>query len=194
MAVTLTSDPIVTEAAAADVLEYSADSDLVRFLINAASARFLEYTQRTQITLIDSALTQYDDLPPPGAPAIWLRATPVSEITSVKLLHDGSEEETISSDDYRLRASDGELYLPYHTGSHPDWGYEIETIYKGGWSTVPGDVQAGAFELMRITKERLAGRAGVQSVGFEGISHSYELSSLPRSVAETWEPYRILSR
>jgi len=191
VAVSLASDPIMAIQDAADVLTNLTDEDKLAWYINAASARFLSFTGRSRIT--SGSVTQYDKLPPIQAPVIWLRAAPVTSITSVKVYCEGVEEETLTSSDYWHNSESGRLTLSSYATSGTEWAYQLVTEYTGGWaaSAIPADVKSGAAELIRVMRERAEGRAGVQSVSFEGMSTSYETGSLPESVQGAWQPYRI---
>jgi len=192
VAVSLTTDPIVSIQTVADAMPNLSDDDKIAFLINAASSRFLDYTGRERIN--SGTVTEVIDRPPRSMPLVWLRATPVDtdEDITITSLYEGEEQETLSTSDYSLTATTGRLRLPNHSTLGDSWGYQIQVVYTGGWSTVPGAVQQGAMELIRVMRERLEGRAGLQSVAFEGVSQSYEVSSLPQSVADLWQKYRVL--
>lgn len=191
MAISLTADPIVATADLALVMPNISNADQRNFLINAASDAFLRFTGRTRIT--SGATEHYEALPPMSVPVLYLRATPIDTGEDVTLtVYNGNDVEAIlASDDYTLQASNGRLYLSAYRSVGGDYGRRLKCEYTGGWTTVPGDVQAGAMELIRIIKERLDGRAGVASTSFEGMSTSFETGNLPTSVKDAWQRYRI---
>ena len=191
MAISVTTDPIVTAAYVTDATGLDAE-DEIDHLINFASAEFLRFTNRARIT--SGAVTETVNRPPRDVPVIWLKAAPVDtdETFTILSLFEGETNETLSESDYALNATSGRLYLPNHTSLGGAWGWQLQIDYTGGWTTVPNDVMGGAIEFIRAAHERSKGRAGVRSVSFEGISQNMETAMLPESVADAWWPYRIL--
>lgn len=194
MAISLTSDPIVAASHVTDA-EIGLDTgNQLNHLINFASAAFLRYTNRERIT--SGSVTETRSLPAPEAPVLWLRATPVDtdQTFTVKLLYEGSEEETLTTSDYGLTAATGELYVPGYGSAGRGWGYQLQIAYTGGWSTVPNDVIGGALELIRLMKSRSAdGQAGVRYGGFGNVNQGLETALISESVRDAWQPYRIMS-
>lgn len=189
MAVTLTSDPIVTAQRVADVLNVSGDE--ITHYINAASFAFLRYTGRSAIN--QQEVTDYLALPPAGAPVVYLRAAPVDtgQDITLQVYYDGSLFDTIGSGEYVLIANTGRLELRENTVRGLGFGYRLHATYTGGWASVPDDIQQSALELIGWYKARAHGGAGVTAEGVEGQTVSYERASLPTSVREVWDRYRI---
>lgn len=192
MAVTLTSDPIVTEAFVADVFGTSFAGDEVRHYINAASAAFLQFTHRERIT--KGAVSYEEALPPAAVPIVYLRAAPVDtgEDFTAAIYYEGTLDETLTTDDYELNATTGRMRLEGY--AHGAYGspYRLKLTYTGGWSTVPYDVQQSALEFIRHAKARAEGRVGVTSESREGFSTSFENTDVPASVANVWQRYGVI--
>ena len=188
MSVTLTTDPIVSEQLVLDVLKMTS-TDEVRLAINSVSARFLRYTNRTRITAPSAAVTEWQR--GRGLDYFWLHATPVGVVTSIAIYSNGALSETIAAASYSLNTETGRVYMHGTVAPYTDGEDNIKAVYIGGWTTVPGDIQQSALELMRLDKARLDGRVGVQSEGREGFSASYESGDLPKSVSQVWDAYRF---
>jgi len=188
MAVSITSDPILSVRDAEDVLAWN-DERKTTLAINSVSARFLQHTNRLRIT--SGSVTEYKRIC--GVNAFWLRATPVSSVTSVEYYTLGDLSSTYTSDDYTVNLTNGKLVIhgaiPQNTGQEES----LKVVYTGGWSTVPGDIVFSALQLMRLDKKRLDGALGVNSESREGFSTSFESGDLPRAVREVWDRYRILA-
>lgn len=190
MAIALTSDPIMTAADVQALVPGLTVTDRVNFLINSVSAAFLKFTGR--IAISSAAVEQIEMLPPSPLQYIYLRATPVSAISAVTLLFEGEEEVVLASTDYALEsATTGKLVVPDYTVIGRGIGYRLKIEYTGGWTTIPGDVQAAALEAIVYKREKLDGRAGVRSASIEGQSTSYENADLPQSVQDCWRKYRV---
>jgi hypothetical protein len=186
MSVTLTTDPIVSEQLALEILKWQSTNE-VRLAINSVSARFLNYTGRKRIT--SGAVTEW--IRGNGLDCFWLHGAPVTAVTSIQIYDGGTLSETVSTANYGLNADTGKvvlhgLLLPL---SEED---NVKAVYTGGWTTVPGDIQQSALALMRLDKARMDGRIGVSSEGREGFSASYETGDLPKSVADVWRQYRYM--
>jgi len=192
MAISLTSDPIISAADANTLLGWGTTDEETYSAINAVSARFLQFTGRSRITS-GAIAAEIHNLPPYGCPVIWLKAAPVDtgETFTVEMYDDGSLSETIASGDYTLYATTGKLVLPSHGVIRQDYTRDIRVAYTGGWSSVPWDVVEAAVELMRLDKARRDGAIGVQSISREGMSTNYQTAGIPQEVKDAWAPYRI---
>jgi len=186
MPITLTSDPIVSEAVVQEMLGIAGDE--ARLLINSASVKFKNYTGRLRI--INGAVTEYQR--GSGSSKFWLHATPITALTSVQIMSDGAVSETVTSYDYD--AATGRFAL--HNRSIPLSEDEntLKVVYTAGWAavSVPGDIMEGALELMRVEQDRRKGRAGVKSESMGGHSVTFQTGDLPESVAQAWDPYRFM--
>lgn len=190
MAIALTSDPIVTLADLQTVIPGLKNHDRAHALINSASAAFLRFTNRQRIT--SGELTEVVSLPPSPVNYTYLHAAPVSEVSEIVVLYNGEEDETLTTADWELENSDtGKLITPNHTVSGRGHGYKLKITYTAGWTTVPGDVQAGAFEVISLTRQRWDGQAGVRYSGMSGANAGLETEALPQSTREAWQRYRI---
>ncbi|HOX27469.1 MAG TPA: hypothetical protein PLL30_17225 [Candidatus Krumholzibacteria bacterium] len=193
MAITLTTDPIVTEQLVVDIMKWSQDE--ARLAINSVSARFLKYTNRTRITSGAITLEVYN-FPPAGVPVIWLRAAPVTVSESATFAaytyQDGSADTTLTTSDYTLHTANGKLVLKGLGVTERDDSRDVRVSYTGGWTTVPGDVQESALQLMKLDKQRRDGMVGVTSTSREGTTVSYQGGDLPQSVMEVWRRYQVV--
>jgi hypothetical protein len=191
VAVTLTSDPIVTEAFVADLFGSDFAGDKARHYINAASSAFLTFTGRQRIT--EGAVSYEEPLPPPAVPVLYLRATPVdtAEDFTAEIYYEGDLDETLSTDDYDYNATTGRMRLHYHT--HRSYGspYRLKLTYTGGWTTVPHEIQQSALEMIQWLRAGAEGRVGVTSESREGFSTSFENTNIPASVRNVWQRYRV---
>lgn len=188
MAIALTSDPIISEATVTTMLGMSGDE--ARFYINAASQAFLDFTRRQRIT--SGSVTDDEPLPPKAVPVLYLRAAPVTTVTSVKTYYEGDEDETLTTDDYTLNDDTGRMALHGHAIEGRDPNYRIKIVYTGGWTTVPASIQQAALELIRWYKAGAEGRAGVNSESREGFTTAYEVAALPTSVRDVWRRYMVI--
>jgi len=187
MSLQLTSDPIVTEAQAAELLKVSGDE--ARMLINSASEKFLAYTNRTQI--LSAEVTEYQR--GQGLSVFWTRVTPVTAITSVQRLSDGDVAETYTEYEYDAPTGRFALYSAVVPFSYAE--RNLKLVYTAGWTeaNLPGDILAGALELMRYEQTKLVkARAGVKSESLDGHSVTFETGALPEAVRRAWDNYRIL--
>ena len=191
MAITLTSDPIISAADLATLFAWSATGEETYHAINSVSARFLKYTGRIAINST-ADLVQTEALPPRAVPVVYLRATPVTSVTSIATTYGGAADETLTTDDYELNTTTGRLYLAGHNVCGTDYARRLVATYQGGWTTVPGDIIEAAVEQMRLDKQRRDGSAGASSVSMEGMTTSYQTGDLSQAVAEVWHRYRIL--
>lgn len=190
MAIALAADPIIAAADLADVLPKISDTNRINFLINSVSASFREFTGRLAIGSGD--WTQYSRLPPSPYSFVYLRATPVSEVSAVTLMYDGEDDTVLDAADYALEnATTGKLVIPGYTVQGRGHGYQLKIEFTGGWSTVPGDIQAAAVEAIVYRHSRIDGQAGARSSSFDGVTTSFEQADLPQSVRNCWERYRI---
>lgn len=189
MAVVLTSDPIVSEQMVLEMLNLSGDK--ARAYINAVSGLFMQYTSRSRITKGD--VTDKQVAPPPHYPVLWLRATPIDEITSVKVYRYGDLVDTLTSDEYTLNEETGRMVLEVNVAGYYHPEQVIHVAYSGGWEDVPGNIQHSALEMVRLQKQRLEGRVGVTSESREGYAATYDPAAVPQSIADIWRAYRVYS-
>lgn len=187
MAITLTTDPIVSEQLVLEMLALR--DDKARALINSVSASFLKYTGRSRIT--QGTVTDKEKAPPPHVPVLWLRATPISAVTGIEIYSGGDLLDTLAADEYTLNTDTGRLVLHVGVGGYPGPEQVIHAEYTGGWENVPGDVQFSALEMIKLQHARLQGRVGVTSESHEGHSASFEPGGVPTSVADVWRAYRV---
>lgn len=194
MAITLTVDPIMTVD---DVRAFTEESDVTRatFLINAVSAQFRTYTNRTRITDSGATTALVEYLSGLGSEYLWLHASPVISIASIELLLAGDVSETLAAAGYESYAETGALYLNSGVWGDPSGERAIRVTYRAGWvaGAIPGDIVAGAVEQMRWARMRLDGKVGAESVSRGGESVSLETGQLLKSVRDAWAPWRILA-
>jgi hypothetical protein len=186
MSVTLVGDPIVSEQLVLDTLALSGDK--ARMYINAVSGMFLRFTNRSRIN--KGATVDKEIAPPPSEPVVWLRATPVDEVTSIKLVL-GSTETTLTADEYTLNEDTGRLVLQTHVPGYPSPNQVVVSTYTGGWEEVPGEIQQTALEMIKLQHARLTGRIGIMSESREGYSASYDQAAVPQPVADVWRRYKV---
>ena len=185
----LTTDPIVSEQTVLEMLKGMGGA-AARLYINSVSEQFLKFTGRLRITEGDVVDRQM--APPPHMPALWLRATPISDVDSIKLFQRGVEQrELVDTVDYVLNEGSGRLVLSRSIPGYPGPEQVIVATYEGGWETVPGDVVLSALEMIKLQHLRLGGRAGVLSESREGYSASYDASGVPQAVADVWQRHRV---
>lgn len=192
MAITITSDPIVSEQVVADILGWSGDE--ARLAINSVSARFLMFTNRSRITSGAVTLEVYR-LPAVSYPVVWLRATPVTLAGFAAYIYqDGAAETTLTAADYDLYLDTGKLVISGYGTTSLDETRNLRVSYTGGWAaaSVPGDIMESALQLMKLDKQRRDGMVGVASVGRDGSSTTYQTSDLPQSVSQVWFRYKVM--
>lgn len=198
MAIQLTSDPIISLADSKRLL--SVQDDLQATLaINATTKKFLRFTGRSRINADDTTAI-VERLRPVEANRIWLRASPVDvsggkEIT-VERIADGQAQDT-----YTYTA--GELDLV----NEEEWAYVTpigwaaqvtrdpaqwyRVTYFGGWTSVPGDVIAGALAQAQVELLRAAGKVGMDNLSRKGESVRYDRDSVVTEAEEAWAPYVV---
>lgn len=184
MSITVTSDPIISAQLIMDLLGIQ-NTDKAAFLINSVSTRFLKYTGRLRIT--NGAVTEYQATQ--GGAVFWLHATPITAVTSVQALVDGAVTVTITGYDLDNETGKLALHQDLVPGSYGE--NTLKAVYTAGWTTVPGDVQMSAIQLVRVEYDRMSGRAGYTSEAAEGHSVSYQVDTLPKSVEHVWNQYRF---
>ena len=194
MAITLTTDPIMTVD---DVRALTEEGDVTRatFLINAVSAQFKTFTNRTRITDSGATTALVEYLSGLGDSYLWLHATPIISVTSIELLSAGTVSSTLASTDYEIYADSGALYRNGALWPGPDGERDIKVTYRAGWvaGALPGDIVAAAVEQMRWARMRLDGKVGAESVSRGGESVSLETGQLLKSVRDAWSPWRIMA-
>lgn len=195
MALTLTTDPIISLVDARALLALNSEQTAI-MLINSVSAKFLQYTHRIRINHSGSGEPVTDQTRGRDSYVLWVHAAPVDieEDVTVVLTSGGNAGATFDLDDGTLAVSgDGTRITLYNAGAPYSVGEENVTMtYVGGWKQVPGDVIAGAIEQMRIDKMRMEGLTGVASVSRSGESVQYDQGAIIKSVAQAWAPYRVL--
>jgi hypothetical protein len=192
MAITLTSDPIISAADLATLFGWTATAEETYHAINAASKAFLTFTRRDRIT--SGAVTaEIHRLPPLGCPKLWLRAAPVNtgQTFTATVYDEGVSDDTLTTSDYILYATTGEVRLLGYSSIGLNDTRDIRFSYTGGFTTVPYDVVEAAVELMKLHKQRREGMAGVTSASREGFSTNYQVKAIPDDIAQAWQPYRI---
>lgn len=187
MPVTLVSDPIVSEQLVQDMLKLSGDQ--ARAYINSVSGLFMRFTQRSRIS--EGEAVDKDKAPPPSIPVIWLRATPIASVTSVKLYSLGVESRTLATSDYVLNTDTGRMVFGSTIPGFGSPEQVIVTSYEGGWTEIPGDVVQTALEMIKLQHARLTGRVGVLSESREGYSATYDRGDIPESIKGVWQRYRV---
>lgn len=193
MALTLTSDPILSREDVREILDEANDTRAI-VLINSVSARFLSYTNRLRITVPSSDLVEL--LQGNGMTELFVHASPITATTSIKILANGDVQETLTAADYEVYATAGCYHRNSSTWPLNDTGErDVEITYRGGWAagSIPGDIIEGAIAQMRAERQRLSGTGMVTSMSRGGESVQYEQpAGLLAGVKEAWNPYRIL--
>jgi len=192
MAITLTSDAIITAADAEALLSWEPGPELT-LAINSVSARFLKFTGRQRIT--SGALVQTEALPPAQVPTVYLRAAPVDtgETFTVEVYQDGASVETLTDSDYDLEDVGGRLFLNGHNSTGNRSTRRLVISYTGGWSTVPGDVVESAVHYMRLNRRRRDGMVGASSVSSDSTATATvsNIGNIPPEVADVWQAYKV---
>lgn len=190
MAVTLTSDPILSEDELAVLMANVTDVDTKRLLINSASAAFKAYTRR--LVIINATVDDHQR--GKGNQVLYLRATPITNVSYVAKYSGGVLSSTWASDEYQLDTDTGRLAL--YSGEFPysEGEANIRCQYDAGWTAgeLPGNVVTGAVEYMKFQHNKLdKWRTGIISETFEGHSTSFERGGLPEATKQLWQPYKV---
>lgn len=192
MAITLTSDPIVSEADAKAFLATD-DDTAVRLLINSVSAKFLAFTGRVAINKTASIveyLRGLDDF------RLWVHATPIDTTATVQveILSDGQVDETLTLAASKLIVYATSGIIGRSGGLWPASydEFNLKVTYTGGWSTVPGDIVSSALRQMKYERMRDQGLVGASSASRGGESITYETGDLLDEVRKTWKRYKVM--
>jgi hypothetical protein len=193
MAISLTSDPIVSFSDVRDLLSEASETEAT-LLINAVSEKFKRYTHRRIIN--QGSVSEWAH---GGLHKIYLHGSPVdesSEVTVEVYGTDGDVSATLTkgADDLRVVQTDTTAYIVLLTYIPPFVeGYQtVKVTYTGGWSAVPGDITLAAIDQMRVERQRRKGTLGVESVSQDGQSVKFEISGLIKSVQDAFDPYRMV--
>lgn len=192
MAITLTSDPIVSEADARKMIDCQ-DDDVIRLLINSVSAKFLAFTRRVAINKTAS-LVEYlrglDDF------RLWVHATPIdtTAVVKVEILSDGQVDETLTlaASQLVVYATPGIVGRVAGCWSASSDEFNLKVTYTGGWTTVPGDIVASALRQMKFERMKDQGFVGVSNVSRGGESVTYETADLLEEVRKTWQRHKVM--
>ena len=195
----LTTDPIISSAAAQRVFDVTDEEELVR-LINSISARARTFMGRVQlIEILGTPIIER--LRGPASEMLFLHApVNVSDFDTypltVKYYSRGVVARTytakdldviVTSDDYSSRVDNTGGCFPELSGG--DY-HEVE--YVGGWNIVPGDVFAGAILQRRVELKRMRGEVGMANHSASGESVGADQAGIIKEVADMWQMYRIL--
>jgi hypothetical protein len=193
MAISLTSDPIVSFSDVRDLLSEASETEAT-LLINAVSEKFKRYTHRRIIN--QGSVSEWAH---GGLHKIYLHGSPVdesSEVTVEVYGTDGDVSATLTkgADDLRVVQTDTTAYIVLLTYIPPfiEGHQTVKVTYTGGWSAVPGDITLAAIDQMRVERKRRKGTLGVESVSQDGQSVKFEISGLIKSVQDAFDPYRMV--
>lgn len=191
MAITFTSDPILSLADTKALLGVSTDLEAA-LLVNAVSAKFLRFTNRLRINS-GSASEWHKG----GTSKFYAHAAPIDtgETVTVSVYSDGvaGDTYTLAGGTLQVINSHVDAYVEL-LGTVPPYVEGVDTVllsYTGGWDTVPGDIVLGAIDQIRVERERRQGTLGAMSVSQNGQTVQLETSGLIKAVEDAWRPYRI---
>lgn len=195
MAITLTSDPIMTLDDAMALID---ESNPVRatFLLNSVSALFRSFTNRCNI-LKTTGIVEY--LIGNGDARLWVHATPIDTTATVQVetIANGTTYETLTLAGGTLAVMAEVGAISRNAGFWPisDDHHNLKVTYTGGWTAgaLPADVVMGAVQQMRYERMRFDGKVGVESVSRSGESVSFETGGLLKATRNLWEPWRVLA-
>lgn len=193
MAITITSDPIIGLQDVKTLIREVDDTEAI-LLINSVSAQFLRFTNRLRIT--KGTVSEWAK---GGRDKIYLHGSPVDESSTVSAACYGTDGTvattlTLAAGDLRVVQSPVDAYIEL-ISYVPPWVDGLDTVkisYTGGWTTVPGDIVLAAIDQMRVERMRRDGTLGARSVSANGETVQFEIGGLIRSVADAWEPYRMV--
>lgn len=154
---------------------------IVTALIPIVQAQLERWTGRTFDT---ATFTQYDD--GQNLPFVMLRNTPITSITSWKIIGDDASETTIDATAYRFDPNTGKLgfiderYGRFagvwdngwldgpltefgFVGALPDRFRNSKVVYVGGYATIPADLKQLAREMISSMIADGAGGAGTDA-------------------------------
>lgn len=197
MALTLTSDPILSISDAKALLDLSTDQQAI-LVVNALSQKAKRYLNRVQLNQ-NTTTAIVEKITPYGGQVLHLHA-PIwtgTEYTVQAVVYSGGDVQdtyTVADGDLQLRTSDTASRIILVAGTWPDDtlpGY-VEVTYKGGWATIPADVIQGAIMQGRVDIRRQMGEVGFSSRGMQGESTQYQTTGLVRECMDLWNPYRVL--
>lgn len=193
----MTSDPIISLDDAQRVLSTN-DETALTMAINAVSRKFLRHTGRRVIGY-DADTAIVEDVRPEEPHRIWLAASPVvtdGKEFQAEAVADGEAQQTYlySEDEIEVVSCDQYAYITpigwaFRVSRDPSW--YVRLTYYGGWSTVPGDVIAGAVAQLHVEIERLGGMVGMSSVSRDRENVQYDRSAVISEAAEAWTPYVV---
>jgi len=136
-----------------------------------------------------------------GDPAIFLRAVPVTSITSITISDDFDNVDTYDSDDVRFDADTGRV--TFRLSSTQDvftaGKQNVSIVYVGGYATIPADVQSACIQIMRglyaSTADTNNPAMKSESIGDYSYTRrddsSIDSIVLPGSARALLAPYRI---
>lgn len=102
--------------------------------------------------------------------ALPLTRFPVASIVSVKV-----DDGDLTADDYEVVSANGDLYRLSGNGRVCWGGCKIEVNYTAGYATIPGPVQQGVFEVVKLQSASRTRDPSIRSESFiEGL-YSYSL-------------------
>ena len=197
MALTLTSDPVMSINDARSLLDIVTDAEAI-LVINGLSEKLKRFTQRVQINQnTDTPIVER--IRPYGGQFLHLHA-PIwtgNGFTIEAIVYGAGEAAdtyTLADAELQYTTSDQASKLVLVGGLWPDEtlnGY-VQVTYKGGWATVPADVLQGAIMQARVDLKRMRGEVGVTSRGMQGESTQYQTAGLVRECLDLWQPYRVM--
>ena len=159
------------------------DDALLQTLISAASAFFIQEVGR------EIALTSYTDtVDGGGGTTLNLRASPVTEVTSVTVNGETIPERTTWDGQGWTLKGDQVRLVGYTFAVGLD---NVVVEYTAGWATVPDDIQGAVCELA-ILKRNERDRLGVFSRSVPGAeTTSYQVISIPVGIQRVIDHYRL---
>ena len=202
MAITLTTDPIITSEDAQALFDLT-DEMLAALLVNALTEKFKRFTNRVQLQK-DLSTQVVEWLRAFGTDKLYLHASPVRLVDDsqqaieckAEIYNDTDllDTYTYADSEFRVETDDRHSLLELYSGSWPSWSESqiVKVSYYAGWSETPGDVLEGAVLQGKIDLLRLKGEVGVESRGAQGESTRYDTSGLIKAVRDLWRPYVVL--
>lgn len=123
-----------------------------------------------------------------GESILQVRNFPIISVVSVEF-HDGSSWQPVSSSEYSVKKSSGQIRFPY--SSVPRGFGNVRITYMGGYETVPHDVTEAVVRIAASAYNR-RNSDGIKREKIEGAEIEYSQDAMPQDAVETLNSYRSI--
>ena len=152
-------------------------------------------------TFAQATYTEYYKAFGEGSTVLVLRQYPVDSVTSVHVSTElprsyGSDELLTADEDYFLEDADAGLLERVDGGVWPAKAKATKVVYVAGYSTIPGDLERAAIEIICMKMYKAGAGGGNLLYPFQGISQGegavtgVRLNDIPPQTREVLDAYR----